>query len=68
MKQITEFLNKYKITIGFVAGSVVIATQYATCTIKPNIGGDDARIQVQEPNQEKETSQEEGDAKEEEAD
>ena len=69
MKQITDFLNKYKITIGFVAGSIVIATQYATCTIKPNIGGDDARIQVQEPDKEKETSQEkEGDAKEEETD
>ena len=48
MKQLTEFLNKYKITIGFVAGALVISSQYATCTIKPNIGGEDASIQVQE--------------------
>lgn len=61
MKQITEFLDKYKITIGFVAGALVISTQYATCTIKPNLGGTDADVQVQE---DKETSKEEGDAKE----
>ena len=62
MKYITEFLNKYKITIGLVAGALVISSQYATCTIKPNIGGEDARIQVQEDAEEtgeKESSKEE---------
>jgi hypothetical protein len=47
-----DFLNKHKITIGFVAGALVISSQYATCTIKPNLGGTDAIQQIQQETEE----------------
>ena len=32
-----EWINKNKITIGFVGGAIVIGSQWATCTVEPNL-------------------------------
>ena len=45
----------------FVGGAIVISTAYGTCTLEPNMGGQDAEIEIQ---QEAESSSSDGSAAE----
>ena len=32
-----DWINKNKITVAFVGGAIVIGSQWATCTVEPNV-------------------------------
>ena len=47
MSQVIEWIKNNKIGVAFMGGAIIISTAYGTCTVEPNIGGDDAVQQVQ---------------------
>jgi len=61
MSKIIQWINENKIRVGFVGGAIVIGSVWGTCTLEPNIGGQDAEIEIQ---QEAESSSSDGSAAE----
>ena len=69
---VTDFLKKYKIQIGLVGSTVVIATAYGSCEITPEMPATEVSEHTPEPAQEEkpaekaeETAEEKKDAIEE---
>jgi hypothetical protein len=52
-----DWINKNKLSVAFIGGAIVIGSQWATCTIEPNlVNGDNKEDAIQEIQQEAEGS------------
>lgn len=51
MQKLIQWMNENKIQIGFVGMALVITTQWATCTLEPNL--DSPEQQTEESSEDK---------------